>query len=189
MKQRRLSHAIGFDDCPFDRSHRGDVGIVGAVFSNNRLDGILMGKVRRDGANSSARITRMIEASRFSQHLHLIMLQGIALAGFNVVDVFSLHRRTGLPILVVARRKPDLQGVREALITRVSGGQKKWRIIERLGAMEPIHNAWVQRIDLSLDEAADVIGRFAIHGSIPEPLRIAHLVAGGIGSGESRGRV
>jgi lysophospholipase L1-like esterase len=115
---RRFSHVIAFDDCAFDQAERGDVGLVGAVFAGQRLDGVLSGRVRRDGANSSAVMAKMIYESRFVQHLQLIMLQGIAVAGFNVVDVFELQAATDLPILVVARREPDLAAIQKTLSRR-----------------------------------------------------------------------
>jgi endonuclease V-like protein UPF0215 family len=36
--------------------------------------------------------------------------------------------------------------------------------------------------------AAAIIGALAVSGSIPEVLRTAHLMAGAIGTGQSRGR-
>ena len=51
--RRRFSNVVGFDDAPFARSHRGDVKVVGAVYAGLRLDGILVGRVRRDGANAA----------------------------------------------------------------------------------------------------------------------------------------
>jgi hypothetical protein len=41
---KRISHVIGFDDAPFERAHRGDVVIVGAVFGGTR---VLIELVRR----------------------------------------------------------------------------------------------------------------------------------------------
>jgi len=46
----------------------------------------------------------------------------------------------------------------------------------------------VQRVGLPLDAAAAVLRRLAVAGHFPEPLRVAHLIAGGIASGESRHR-
>jgi endonuclease V-like protein UPF0215 family len=188
-KPERLSHVIGFDDAPFMRTHRGDVPVIGAVFAGNRLDGVLVDRVRRDGANSARTLIKMVRGSKFVQHLQLVMLQGIALAGFNVVDVFALHRELSLPVLVIARRRPDLAAVRKALITRVPAGRRKWSIIERLGPMESAAGVFVQRVGISLPDAATVIQRFAINSSIPEPLRAAHLIAGAIARGRSGGRV
>src|SRR2546425_794935 len=82
--------------------------VVAAVFAGVRLDGVLIDQVRRDGANAARTLIEMIRGSKFAQHLQLVMLQGIALAGFNVVDVFALNRELGLPVLVIARKRPDL---------------------------------------------------------------------------------
>ena len=182
------SHVVGFDDAPFDRSWRGDVPVVGAVFAGNRLEGILYGRVRRDGANAARNLARLAVESKYGAQLQLILLQGIALAGFNVVDLDELSGLTGLPVLVVARKAPRLDKIRRALLTRVPGGARKWSLIERLGPMEHVAGVYVQRLGLTFKQAERVIEGLAVHGNIPEPLRAAHLIAGGVASGQSRGR-
>ncbi len=189
MSGKTYSNVIGFDDAPFVHAHRGDVPVVGAVFAGLRLDGIVVGKVRRDGANASRQLAELVLGSRFREHLQLVLLQGVALAGFNVVDVYDLHARLELPVLVVSRRRPDLDAIRDALISRVRGGRRKWALIERLGEMEPAAEVFVQRVGLSLPTAVQVVRRFAVHGNVPEPLRVAHLFAGALATGQSRGRV
>jgi uncharacterized protein len=183
-----LSHVVGFDDAPFTHEHRGDVRVIGAVYSGLRLEGILSGRVRRDGANATRELIRLVSEAKFAAHLQLIMLQGVALAGFNVVDVPHLFRILDLPVLIVARRAPNLSATRDALLSRVPPGARKWALIQRLGPMEPLAGVFVQRVGLSAAEAEAVIRRTAVHGKIPEPLRTAHLVAGGIATGQSRGR-
>lgn len=185
---RPLSNVVGFDDAPFPPGHRGDVPVVGAVYAGERLDGVLVGRVRRDGANAARRLAELVAGSRFAQHIHLVLLQGVALAGFNVVDTHDLARVLGMPVLVVARRCPDLAAIERALRSRVPGGARKWALIDRLGPMEPAGRVFVQRVGLSPEEARQVVERFALHGHIPEPLRVAHLVAGALARGESRGR-
>jgi hypothetical protein len=164
------------------------VTVVGAVFSGLRFDGVLAGRVRRDGANATRVLARLVAESKFARQLQLVMLQGIALAGFNVVDVVALHDALGIPVLVVARRAPRLPLIRHALLERVRGGRRKWALIERLGPMEPVADVHVQRVGLSLHDAERVVRRLAVHGNVPEPLRTAHLIAGGITTGQSRGR-
>mgnify|MGYP002780378152 CR=1 FL=1 len=183
-----ISHVVGFDDAPFPRAWRGDVRVVGAVFAGTQREGVLSGRVRRDGANAASQLARLLGGSRFAAHLQLVMLQGIALAGFNVVDVHALFRLTQLPVLVVARRAPDLEAMRAALLSRVRGGARQWALIERLGPMEPLAGVFVQRLGLSRAEAADVLRRTTVAGRIPEPLRAAHLIAGALTTGQSRGR-
>ncbi len=188
MSAARISHVVGFDDAPFSRGHRGDVLIVGAVFAGDRLDGVLSGKVRRDGRNSTDTLTRVIGGSRFSTHLQAVLIQGIAFAGFNVVDLQALHQRLGLPAVAVARKQPDMAAIRRALLTRVPGGRRKWALIEKLGPMEPAAGLYVQRAGIGLGETAALLERFALSGHLPEPLRCAHLIAGGVTVGESRHR-
>lgn len=188
MRTPTYSHVIGFDDSPFHPQHRGNVAVVGAVYSGLRLDGVLYGHVRRDGSDSATRLAGLIIASKFYAQLQLILLQGIALAGFNVIDVEALHEFTNLPVLVVARRRPRMKLIRNALLSKVRGGKRKWNLIERLGPMEQIAGVYVQRTGIAVKPAEQVITRLAVHSRIPEPLRTAHLIAGALVAGQSRGR-
>ncbi|MBF0119311.1 MAG: DUF99 family protein [Desulfobacterales bacterium] len=180
IKTKSFSNVIGFDDCPFLRSHRGDVKIVGTVYAGLRFDGLLTGHIRRDGANSAKVIGELISTSKFIEHIQLIMLQGIAFGGFNVVDVDYIRKCLNIPVLVVARHQPDMEAIHYALLNKVKGGLRKWSLIEKLGHMESLGNVFVQRSGLTLDEATETIRKFAIYGHIPEPLRTAHLIASGI---------
>lgn len=184
----RLSHVIGVDDAPFAREHRGDVPVVGAVFAGLRLEGVISTRVRRDGRNATPAIAAMIRGSRFYAQAHVILLQGIAVAGFNVVDLSALHEALSLPVVVVARRRPNLEAIREALLTHVRGGRRKWALIERAGPMEPVAGVYVQRAGISLEDTGALLSRLSVHGRLPEPLRAAHLIAGGLATGESHGR-
>ncbi|ULH16679.1 DUF99 family protein [Deinococcus sp. KNUC1210] len=179
-------HAIGFDDSPFEPSSRGDVRVIGTVYARHALHAVISGRVRRDGRNSTDELTRL--TGLVGEHLQLILLQGIALAGFNVVDIHRLSRQTGLPVLVVARRAPDLTRIEAALKNRVSGGVRKWRLIEAAGPMEDCGGVYVQRAGLTLEQAAESLAALTIQGRIPEPLRAAHLIAGGVGRGHSAGQ-
>ncbi len=188
MVRSFASSVIGFDDVPFLRSHRGDVRIVGAVYTGLRLDGIISGHIRRDGANATDKLTSLVQGSKFASQIRLVMLQGIALGGFNVVDIHHLHQRLKIPVLVVARRAPNMVAIKEALLGGVPGGARKWKLIKRAGEMEATVGVYVQRAGLTLKEAAKVIEQYRACGKIPEPLRVAHLIAGGVEAGQSRGR-
>ena len=163
--------------------------IVGAMYSGIRLEGVLTGRVRRDGVNATREISRMVTRSRFFDHLQVILLQGIALAGFNVVDINALHQQLGRAVMVVIRRLPDQDAVRRALLQKVPGGSRKWRLVEQAGPIESIEGLYVQRVGLNADDAARLIRRLAINSHIPEPLRTAHMIASGVTLGESRHRV
>jgi endonuclease V-like protein UPF0215 family len=205
-------NVIGFDDGPFSREHRGRVLLVGAVCAGTRLDGVVSGHVQRDGVDSTRRMIELVSESQFRAHVRAVVLQGVAVGGFNVVDVNALSAALGVPVLVVMRRPPDLEAMRAALFVdvprqrpRVRGAARKWRLIERAGPIEPLApgsgtgaaptgirrpgpRLWVQRVGLSQAAARTLVDATTLHGHLPEPVRIAHLIAGGIVTGRSRGR-
>jgi endonuclease V-like protein UPF0215 family len=185
---RRFSHVIGVDDAPFRRESRGRVLVVGTCLAAGRLDGVLSTRVRRDGTDATTAIATMVRASRFWAHGHAVLLQGIAVAGFNVVDLTALHATIDRPVLVVARYQPDLGKIRRALLAKVRGGARKWALIEAAGPMEPLSGVWVQRAGLSPADATALLAATTVQGNLPEPLRLAHLIAGGVTDGHSRGR-
>ncbi len=185
---RALTNVVGFDDSPFPYEHRGDIRVVGAVCARTRLDGVLATTVRRDGTNSTDRLIEAVRSSRFSDHIRAVLLQGIALGGFNVVDLTRLSETLDLPVLVVVRKLPRLHLVKSALLDRTPGGEEKWRLIEKHGPPEKLGALYIQRAGLSAREAEALLVATTSHGNIPEPLRLAHIIAGGVERGASRGR-
>jgi endonuclease V-like protein UPF0215 family len=205
-------NVIGFDDGPFEHAHRGNVLLVGVVCAGVRLDGVVSGTVRRDGTDSTRRMIELVQRSQFREHVAAVLLHGIAVGGFNVVDVHALSAALAVPVLVIMRRPPDLAAVERALFSKnprlrpsVPGARRKWQLIERAGPIEPLgisrrsarrptglgsaaQRLWVQRAGLSLPEARALVAATTLHGHVPEPLRLAHLIAGGIAAGRSRGR-
>jgi endonuclease V-like protein UPF0215 family len=183
---RYLSNVIGIDDAPHSRG-RGRVPIVGVVTSRSRMDGLVVGHVQRDGRNATEQIAALLVESPFVDHVQAVLLQGITFGGFNVVDLAGLHAEVGRPVLVVVRRRPDLKQIERALVEQVPGGRRKWATMQRAGALEPLHGLFVQRAGLSLSEAEGLLERTTSHGKLPEPLRLAHLIAGALVTGRSHG--
>jgi endonuclease V-like protein UPF0215 family len=184
-----IANVIGFDDGPSDRFGRGgrDVLLVGAVFARTRLDGVVSGCVRRDGRNATGRMVELVRGSQFDRHVRAVLLNGIAVAGFNVVDIHALADALDRPVIVVARRPPRYAKIRLALEHLHDGG-RRWALIEAAGPMEPVRGIYVQRVGITLAETAALLEATTLHGKLPEPLRVAHLIAGGIVTGTSRGR-
>ena len=108
-----ITNVAGFDDAPFPHEHRGQVRIVGAVCARTRLDGVVSGFVRRDGSNATRRIEELVRGTRFADNVRAVLLQGIAVAGFNVIDIVLLHESLRVPVIVVMRRPPRLDALKQ----------------------------------------------------------------------------
>jgi endonuclease V-like protein UPF0215 family len=185
---RAISNVIGFDDGPFDKAQAGSVRLVGVVCARTRLDGVVSGFVQRDGVNSTQRMVQLVHSSQFKAHIRAVLLQGIAVAGFNVVDIHALRRELDVPVLVIMRRRPRMELMRSAIFEHTRGAARKWALIEAAGHIEPLGALFCQRAGLSLQEAHGLVSATTLHGHLPEPLRLAHLIAGGVTTGKSRGR-
>jgi endonuclease V-like protein UPF0215 family len=184
----RISNTVAVDDGPFERDGQDAVAIAGAVFTQTRFDGVITGHITRDGDDASIRIAEMLTSSPFHDHVQLLWLGGITVGGFNVVDVAALSEAIERPVVTVARKPPDMASIEAALRGPVPGGELKWRRLLAAGPMEPCGGLWVQRSGIELAPVREAMARLTVHGALPEPLRVAHLLAGGLARGVSRGR-
>jgi endonuclease V-like protein UPF0215 family len=171
-----ITNVIGFDDAPFLRTHRGRVRLVATICARTRLDGVISGYVTRDGTDSTTRMTALVRNSPFAECVRAVLLQGIAVAGFNVVDIHRLSKELLVPVLVVIRHKPNMDEVKTALLQHVPSGERKWRLIEQAGEPTPLDSVWVQRSGISLEDARALLRASTLVGNLPEPLRLAHII-------------
>ncbi len=183
----RTLRAIGFDDAPFARAARGDVSLAGVVCAGTRFEGLVWGRVRRDGWNATAEIVRLLAGGKFLPQLHLVLLDGIGFAGFNVVDLAALAGALGRPCVAVMRRPPDLAAVERA-VRSLPRPARRLALLRRAGEIHRA-GAFVFQVQGADPEAtARALARLTDRGAVPEPLRLAHLVAGAVHTGESGNR-
>ena len=93
---RRLTNVIGFDDGPFARDRPGaPVRVIGAVCARTRLDGVISGHIRKDGADATRCLAALVLGSPFDRHIRAVLLAGITVGGFNVVPPNRRRRGHG----------------------------------------------------------------------------------------------
>lgn len=180
----RTLRAIGFDDEPFDCARGGDVAVAGVVCAGTRFEGLVWGRVRRDGWNATAELVRLLAGGKFLPQLHLVLVDGIAFAGFNVVDLPALARALRRPCVAVMRRPPDLAAVERAL-RNLPRPERRLDVLRRAGPVHRLGAFVFQVAGADPEPTARALARLTDRGAVPEPLRLAHLVAGGVRTGES----
>jgi len=177
---------LGIDDGVFTPHSKKLADVVGVVFRGGYwLDGFMHTRVQVDGMDATDKLAQMITESPHYRQLRVIMLNGVTLAGFNVVDIAELHQKVKLPIIAVTRDKPNLDDVRKAL-THLTEAEKRWKAIERAGKItkvrmregeEPIY---VHVVGISEETSKRILKSTATRSNIPEALRVAHIVASGL---------
>lgn len=184
---KREIHILGIDDMPFSFGDE-KVDIVGVVMrGNSYIEGILKSTITVDGMDATPVLIKLIDRTKHRKQLKVAMVDGAALGGFNVVDGEKIYERTGLPLITVTKSKPDAQRMLEALKSHFENWEKRWEIINRgeIRALELDYPLYIKCWGISFDDAKDVIKLSVVRGAVPEPLRVAHLVASGIKTGES----
>ena len=178
---------IGIDDSPFNKFKDKKVLIVGVVMRGGSwIDGILSTKVDVDGNDSTIKLAEMINKCKFKPQLQCIFLDGIAVGGFNVIDVKELNKKTKLPVVVIIRKQPDIPKIKITL--KKINQKQKIKLIQKAGNVVQVNNIFAQLTGIDLEDAKKILKVVCTRSLIPEPLRLAHLIASGIAFGESRGR-
>jgi endonuclease V-like protein UPF0215 family len=182
---------LGIDDGPFTRKDK-KVIVVGVVFRGGEfIDGLLRTYVEIDGLDATEKLSEMINSSKHKQQLKVIMLDGITLGGFNIIDVKKLYSETRIPVIVINRKVPDLKSIKVALEKNFDDFEKRWKMILNAGKIKELKfekfSIYYQNIGLEDEDAEEIILISVKHAQIPEPLRVAHLIATGIVKGESEG--
>jgi len=180
----RVLRAVGFDDAPFDRRRGGRVHVAGVVCAGTRFEGMVWGHVRQDGWDATEALARLLLGGKFLPQLHLVLLDGLSLGGFNLVDLEALARRLGRPCVAVMRRPPDIEAVERA-VRRLPRPERRLALIARAGPVH-VHPPFAFQVQgASPGAAADALRRLTDRGNVPEPLRLAHLVGAAVRRGES----
>lgn len=178
---------VGIDDGFFNEAEK-YVIVVGTIFRGGLyMDGLLSTYVEVDGLDGTEKIANMINSSRHKKQLKVIMLDGITLAGFNMIDIKELYEKTGIPIIVINRKLPNLEKIKKAL-ENFHDYEKRLKIIENAGPIKKFSKIYYQSIGIEEEKTKEVISISSTRSYIPEPLRVAHLIATGISKGESKGR-
>lgn len=182
---------LGIDDAPFDLYNDKTVPLIGTIFrGGNWLDGVLKTDIRVDGTDATEKIAEMVNKTRHKD-LRIIMLDGISFGGFNLVDIEELFRRTTLPVIVIVRQMPDFKAIKKAL--KNLKNQKFYQnCMEKAGKplkveTKPGKFIYIQSHGLKFSDAERIVKLSSTRSLIPEPIRVAHLIASGIVLGESRG--
>lgn len=190
MTATGFPNLIGIDDAPFPKSrseHPQEVPLVATVFADDRFDGVLYGKVHRDGDDATDAIAALIRSSRFDDHAQAVLLQGITFGGFNVVDIHRLHALLERPIIAVTRRQPDRENILRILREKIPNGAAKAERLAAAPRMQPCEPLWIQWVGTERPQAEATVRRHQRHGHFPEPLRLAHLLGAAYVLGHSHG--
>jgi len=185
------SRVLGIDDAPFHFGDESTAVVCAVVRIPQYVEAVMVGEVAVDGIDADDVLLRILRESRYTEGLSLIFIDGVALGGFNVIDIDLLHRELGIPIVTVTRDPPDIPAMVQALQKKFGDWERRAEVVRRkkLQRISTGHKPiYVTSVGISDAELREAIGLSTVRGVLPEPIRIAHIIATAIAKGESHGR-
>jgi len=172
---------LGIDDGPFTFKQERCVFAGVMLRLPSYVEGVAFGSVIVDGRDSAEKISEMVEQNRWINLLHAILIDGVALAGFNIVGIDALYEKTGVPVITVTADRPDMDSIKAALRSHF----KEWQEGYEMLASREIHEitagdgvVYISFSGTDLKAAKEVVRGSIIRGHTPESLRLAHMMAG-----------
>jgi endonuclease V-like protein UPF0215 family len=191
MKMKSQIRLLGIDDSPFKFTEK-YATIIGAVMRGGEyIECILRRNIRIDGDDATYVCKDMIKKTRYKKQLRAMLLDGVALGGFNIVNIEEIYNETNLPVITVTRDKPDFEKIKNALKKNFNDWNERFNLMKKgkLYEVKTKHNPiYVKCVGIDISETKEIIKLSTIRGVIPEPIRVAHLIASGIVRGESYGK-
>lgn len=155
--------------------------LAGVVLrSDGPVDGVALESITVGGMDATDGVLRLYRALR-RDDIPLVFLGGCVISWFNIVDLERVHRGTGLPLVCVTYgESPGLEGHLRDLFPE--DGEARVALYRGLGRRERIrlatgHDIYARILGLPRKEAQQWLDRFTLHGKVPEPVRVARLVA------------
>jgi endonuclease V-like protein UPF0215 family len=188
MRATPRPHVLGVDDGPFEKLRGGRAPVVGVMMEGPDLvEAVAVTGFDVDGADATAFLGGWIGELRCRPAVQGVLLGGITIAGLGVIDTERLAAELGLPVVVVNRRDPSRTRLAAALTA--ADLADRVAIVERAPRASRLDGGvFVAAAGASAERAAALVHATRAKSDLPEPLRLAHLIARAIATGQSRGR-
>ena len=144
------------------------------------IDGVALGRTAVGGDDATNSIASLFR--RFSRNdINLVLVSGAILSLYNIIDVDLLSRKTKLPVVCLTYK--ETAGI-EGSIRRhfPKGAERKLEAYRKLGrrvgvTLKTGHRVYVRTSGMEPSSVKPVLDLFTLQGSVPEPVRVAKLLA------------
>jgi endonuclease V-like protein UPF0215 family len=129
---------------------------------------------------------------RGSGHIPVLM-SGVTFGGFNLINPWKVQKFCKAPVVVVVGSPPDNKAVKRALFKHFPDWEKRWELIRSLGPLHKVRTmtnegpVFFERFGCSTREATLILKASALVSRLPEPLRVASVLARGLFPSEPSG--
>lgn len=144
------------------------------------IDGFVFGKCTIGGDDATCSILKMY-SKLGRDDISFILISGLIIAMYNIVDITMVQKETGLPVIGVTYDKST--GIESAIKRHFPDSyEPKIEKYHKLGNRSKVklhtgYDLYLRTEGCTTKEAQKLLDRFTLQGSIPEPLRVTQLLA------------
>jgi len=144
------------------------------------VDGFTFSRAKVGGMDATQRIIEMYEALN-RRDINILLLNGCVISWYNVIDLNHVVDSIGLPLVCVTYE--DSRGLKAFFKENFpEDWQQRTEVYKKNGARTPLtlhtgHTIYARFLNISRDETLRLLNKLTFHGAVPEPLRIARLLA------------
>lgn len=154
--------------------------LAGVVMRKDlRVDGFGFAKISVGGDDATEGVVKIFEGLERSD-INAIVLNGSVISWFNIVDLDEVHEETGLPVISLTYEESE--GLEGYIREYFPHPQKKIDMYRKLGTREPVRlktgfDVYARFLGATAGETKGLLNSFTLEGKVPEPLRVARLLA------------
>jgi hypothetical protein len=143
------------------------------------IDGACFGGATVGGDDATSSLVGMYR-SLGRDDVNVLMLSGCIISHYNIVDVDAVASRTQRPVICLTYR--ESAGVESAIRLHFREAEEKVRLYRMLGARVRMvlgtgQAVYARLASISEQDAKRVVESFTLQGGLPEPVRVAKLLA------------
>ncbi|MCP8323315.1 MAG: DUF99 family protein [Candidatus Methylarchaceae archaeon HK02M2] len=153
-------------------------GVV--IRSDMIIDGFVFGSAELGGDDATDEIVNMFKRLNRND-INVIILSGSVISMYNIIDIDSVGLKTNTPVISVTFEESE--GLEPHIKHHFPDSwEKKLSAYEQLGSREIVklhtnYKIFVRPHGISLEICKRILDKFTIQGAIPEPIRLARLLA------------
>jgi hypothetical protein len=169
--------ALGIAESFSGRTSSTMAGVV--MRKDLRIDGAALASLTVGGMDATEAVLAII-ATLGRRDINVAMVSGSVVAWFNILDPEAISAEAGLPLIVVTYEESG--GLEDDIVHHFPGDEDRLRAYRNLGERTPVQlgdgaRVFIRTAGLSREDAARILVDFTRDGKVPEPVRVARLVA------------
>lgn len=178
----RNKRVVGVEDGSFQKGITPKALLAVVLLKGLKIESVKIARITVDGLDATEKLSEILGEWKFEA----VLLAGVSFAGFNVIDPAAIHEEFGKPVIIISRTKPNNKSVKRALERHFEDWRSRWNVFENLGLVHKVVVAasgppvYVETVGVHVEWAGKLIQALSVCSRIPEPIRVARLIARGL---------